>query len=109
MILNGDTSLIDNSEFKILFSHDGEEKKFKETFNLSNEEFQKIKSLKTVKGHFSQFLLKDSIGSKVGFLRLSKEEYVLSNTEPEFLHKLKKLQTLFNINEDKALQVMSYV
>ena len=109
LILNGDTSLIDNSEFKILFSHDGEEKRFKETFNLSSEEFQKVKNLKTVKEHFSQFLLKDSIGSKIGFLRLSKEEYILSNTEPEFLHKLKKLQTLFNINEDKALQVMSYV
>ena len=109
LIFNGDTSLIDNSEFKILFSHDGEEKKFKETFNLTSEEFQKLNSLKTVKGHYSQFLLKDSIGSKVGYLRLSKEEYILSNTEPEFLHKLKKLQSLFNITEDKALKVMSYV
>ena len=109
LIFNGDTSLIDNSEFKILFSHDGEEKKFKETFNLTNEEFQKLNSLKTVKGHYSQFLLKDSIGSKVGYLRLSKEEYIFSNTEPEFLHKLKKLQNLFNITEDKALQVMKYV
>ena len=109
LIFNGDTSLIDNSEFKILFSHDGEERKFKETFNLTNEEFQKLNHLKTVKGHYSQFLLKDSIGSKIGFLRLSKEEYVFSNTEPEFLHKLKKLQNLFNITEDKALQVMNYV
>ena len=109
LVFNGDTSLIDNSEFKILFSHDGEERKFKETFNLTDLEFQKLKKLKTVKGHYSQFLLKDSLGSKIGFLRLSKEEYILSNTEPEFLHKLKKLQSLFNINEDKALQVMSYV
>ena len=109
LIFNGDTSLIDNSEFKILFSHDGEEKKFKETFNLTNEEFQKLSRLKTVKGHYSQFLLKDSIGSKVGYLRLSKEEYIFSNTEPEFLHKVKKLQNLFNITEDKALQVMNYV
>ena len=109
LVFNGDTSLIDNSEFKILFSHDGEERKFKETFNLTDLEFQKLKNLKTVKGHYSQFLLKDSLGSKIGFLRLSKEEYILSNTEPEFLHKLKKLQSLFNINEDKALQVMNYV
>ena len=109
LIVNGDTSLIDNSEFKILFSHDGEERKFKEIFNLTNEEFQKLNNLKTVKGHYSQFLLKDSIGSKVGFLRLSKEEYIMSNTEPDFLHKLKELQNLFNITEDKALEVMSYV
>ena len=109
LIFNGDTSLIDNSEFKILFSHDGEEKKFKEIFNLTNEEFQKLNSLKTVKGHYSQFLLKDSLGSKVGFLRLSKEEYIFSNTEPEFLHRLKELQSLFNITEDKALKVMNYV
>ena len=109
LIFNGDTSLIDNSEFKILFSHDGEEKKFKEVFNLTNEEFQKLNNLKTVKGHYSQFLLKDSIGSKVGFLRLSKEEYIMSNTEPEFLHKLQQLKSLFNITEDKALEVMSYV
>lgn len=109
LIFNGDTSLIDNSEFKILFSHDGEEKKFKETFNLTSEEFQKLNILKTLKGHYSQFLLKDSIGSKVGYLRLSKEEYIFSNTEPEFLHKIKKLQNLFNITEDKALQVMKYV
>ena len=109
LIFNGDTSLIDNSEFKILFSHDGEEKKFKEIFNLTNEEFQKLNNLKTVKGHYSQFLLKDSLGSKVGFLRLSKEEYIFSNTEPEFLHRLKELQSLFNITEDKALKVMNYV
>ena len=109
LIFNGDASLIDNSEFKILFSHDGEEKKFKEMFNLTNEEFQKLNSLKTVKGHYSQFLLKDSLGSKVGFLRISKEEYIFSNTESEFLHRLKELQSLFNITEDKALQVMNYV
>ena len=109
LIFNGDSSLIDNSEFKILFSHDGEGKKFKETFSLADTEFQNLKNLKTIKGHYSQFLLKDSIGSKIGYLRLSKEEYALSNTEPEFLHRLKKLQSLFNINEDKALRVMSYV
>ena len=109
LILNGDSSLIDNSEFKILFSYDGIEEKFKEIFSLTNEELQKVKNLKTVKGQFSQFLLKDSLGSKVGSLRLSKEEYIFSNTEPEFLHKLKKLQSLFNINEDKALKVMNYV
>ena len=82
LIFNGDTSLIDNSEFKVLFSFDGIEGRFKEIFNLTSEEFQTLKTLKTVKGHYSQFLLKDSIGSKVGFLRLSKEEYILSNTEP---------------------------
>ena len=109
LIFQGDTSLIDNSEFKVLFSYDGEEKKFKEIFNLTGEEFEKLKSIKTVKGHYSQFLLKDSIGSKVGYLRLSKEEYIFSNTEPEFLHRLKKLQNLFDITEDKALQVMNYV
>ena len=95
LIFNGDTSLIDNSEFKILFSHDGEEKKFKETFSLTDLEFQKLKNLKTVKGHYSQFLLKDSIGSKIGFLRLSKEEYVMSNTEPEFLYKVQEIQKTF--------------
>ncbi|MDE0119831.1 MAG: hypothetical protein OXM55_07475 [Bdellovibrionales bacterium] len=109
LIQNNDTSLIDNSEFKILFSSDGEKRKFKETFSLTDAEFQKIKNIRTVKGEFSQFLLKDSIGSRLGFLRLSKEEYVFSNTEPEFLHKLQKLKTLLNINEEKALKVMSYV
>ena len=33
----------------------------------------------------------------------------MSNTEPEFLHKLQQLKSLFNITEDKALEVMSYV
>ena len=105
LIVNGDTSLIDNSEFKILFSHDGQEKKFKETFFFNRvQSFRKLKNLKTIKGYYSQFLLKDSIGSKIGFLRLSKEEYIMSNTEPEFLHKLQQnLKSLFNITEDKAL------
>ena len=109
LILNSDTSLIDNSEFKILFSIDGVEKDFMQTFNLTDEEFLILKNLKTIKGLYSQFLLKDSLGSKTGFLRLSKKEYVLSNTEPDFLHKLKKLQSLLGINEKKALEVMSYV
>ena len=109
LTLGGDTSLIDNSEFKILFSYDGEERRFKETFSLTSNEFQILKNIRTVKGEFSQFLLKDSLGSKMGFLRLSKEEYILSNTEPEFLHKVKKLKTLLNISEEKALKVMRYV
>ena len=109
LIFNEDTSLIDNSEFKILFSKDGSDEKFKEAFSLTNAEFQRINHLKTIKGHYSQFLLKDSLGSKIGFLKLSKEEYTLSNTEPEFLHKIKKLQSLLNINEEKALEVMSCV
>ena len=110
LIVNGDTSLIDNSEFKILFSHDGQERKFKETFFSDRVQiFRKLKNLKTIKGYYSQFLLKDSIGSKIGFLRLSKEEYIMSNTEPDFLHKLQQLKSLFNITEDKALEVMSYV
>ena len=109
LIFNNDTSLIDNSEFKILFSYDGEERKFKETFSLTELEFQQLKSIKTVKGEYSQFLLKDSLGSKIGYLRLSKEEYALSNTEPDFLHKVRKLQRVLNINEDQALKVMSYV
>ena len=109
LIVNGDTSLIDNSEFKILFSYDGEEKRFKELFSLTDEEFQKLKTIKTVKGEFSQFILKDSIGLRSGYLRLSKKEYIMSNTEPEFLHKVQGLQKLLNINEETALRVMSYV
>ena len=96
-------------EFKILFSYDGEERRFKETFSLTNNEFQILKNIRTVKGEFSQFLLKDSLGSKVGFLRLSKEEYILSNTEPEFLHKVQGLKKLLGITEEKALKVMRYV
>ena len=109
LICNNDTSLIDNSEFKILFSYDGEERRFKETFSLSNTEFQRLKNIRTVKGEFSQFLIKDSIGSRVGFLRLSKKEYILSNTEPDFLHKVQSLKSLLNITEEKALRVMRYV
>ena len=109
LVLNGDTSLIDNSEFKVLFSTDGAEKDFMQTFNLSDEEFLKVKALKTIKGLYSQFLLKDSLSSKVGFLRLSKKEYVLSNTEPDFLYKLKGIQDLLGVSENKALEVMSYV
>ena len=109
LILNHDTSLIDNSEFKILFSYDGEERGFREAFSLTEEEFQILKNIRTEKGRFSQFLLKDSLGSKVGFLRLSRDEYILSNTEPEFLHKIQKLQALLDIPERKALEVMRYV
>ena len=109
LIVGGDTSLIDNSEFKILFSYDGEEKKFKEIFSLTQEEFQKLKSIRTVKGQFSQFLLKDSVGSRIGYLRLSKEEHIFSNTEPEFLHKIQSLKKILGVSEGKALEVMRYV
>ena len=109
LICNSDTSLIDNSEFKILFSHDGEERKFKEIFSLTEEEYKNLKNIRTVKGQFSQFLLKDSLGSRVSFLRLSREEYTLSNTEPLFLHKVQGLRKLLNISEEKALEVMSCV
>ena len=109
LTVNGDTSLIDNSEFKILFSYDGEEKKFKELFGLTDAEFQRLKHIRTVKGEFSQFLLKDTIGLRSGFLRLSKEEYIMSNTEPEFLHKVQGIKKLLNVNEEKALRILSYV
>ena len=108
LIVNGDTSLIDNSEFKILFSYDGIEGRFKELFSLTDAEFQRLKTIRTVKGEFSQFILKDSIGCRCGFLRLSKDEYIMSNTEPEFLHKVQGIQSLLNISEEKALRLMRY-
>ncbi len=109
LIINNNPSLIDNSEFKFLFSSDGLKEKFMETFGLSLEEYNKIRNLQMIKGDYSSFLLKDSIGSRVGFLRLSKREYLRSNTDPEFLTKIQKLQSVLKINEDKALEVMSYV
>ena len=41
----GIAPLLTIPSLKILFSHDGSEEKFKEIFNLTSEEFLKVKNL----------------------------------------------------------------
>ncbi len=103
LILGGDRSLIDNSEFKVLFSLDDQEKVFQQRFSLREEEMEVLKQLRTKKGEYSQFLLKDSLCSKVGFLRLSDKEYIQVTTNPKEFQKLNTLKKMYPFYSDETL------
>ena len=103
LIFNSDKSLIDNSEFKVIFSLDDNEKAFQERFFLRQDEVDILKYLRTQKGDHSEFLLKDSLCSKVGFLRLSDKEYIESTTNPQEVEKLHQIQRLYPLIESEKL------
>ncbi len=110
LVVREDKSLLDNSEFKVFFSLDDKEKEFQERFFLKNEELEILKTLRSQKGEYSQFFLKDSLCSKVGFLRLSDKEYIESTTNPRELIKLKTLRSLYPfIGDENLSQVFRFL
>ena len=87
-----DLSLIEQASHKVLFSLEGKKEEFKKILSLNSSDIEKLKSLRTVKGEFSQFLIKSENVSKTGLLILSEDEYYKSTTFDEDLKKINEVK-----------------
>lgn len=108
LVVDGDKSLIDTAGTNIFLSGDETKENFKERFNLNQSEVDKVFSLSGVQGKYSQFLIKDQKGSRIGNLFLSKKEYWQATTKPVEMSLIEKIKSSFpNLDEDTILELIS--
>ncbi|MEE6249453.1 MAG: hypothetical protein VX583_03575 [Bdellovibrionota bacterium] len=102
LIVNNDQSLIDNVSTYFLFSVDGAKEYYKEVFKLSDFDYERILACQGETGDFSTFMLKDGLGFRKCYLRLTKSEYWKATSRAidiEKLESLKKAVPLLSDNE----------
>jgi len=108
LMLDGDKSLIDNASSHVFLSRDESDHVFKERFNLSDFDMDKLNNLSGVQGKYSQFLIKDNLGSRIGNLFLTKKEYWQSTTKATEQALIDKMKSEFqNLDEDLILTLIS--
>lgn len=100
LVVNGDTSLIAQSEFKILFSCDGSEEFYRTSTGLSADSYEIIKNMRPSRGDYSLFYFKDGEGERLCKLILTKEEYYLSTTHAEDKVLISKCKNAFNLDDE---------
>lgn len=105
--VNGvDESLINQSALKILFSQDGDKEVFKNRFSLSDSDFEILAANQSVKGQYSQFVIKDTLGLRVGRLYLTDSEFWESVTDGDELAEIKKIKTLYPELNDREVALL---
>ena len=111
MIVNNDTSLLDNSELKVLFSIDGKEKDFQEKLGLSSDNLEVIKQLQTLPEYYSQFFFKDATTAGcVGFLLLGKQEKALVTTKAKEASLIEKvIKTFPELSYEKLYDISKII
>ena len=108
LVVRGDDSLISGSGTKILLSYDGDKKAFESRLELDPNEAEVVFQINGVKGEYSQFLIKDKLGSRIGNLFITAQEYWQSTTEDYDNARIIMLQKQFSqIPEDTLLSLLS--
>ncbi len=108
MVVNGNTSILDNSPSKFIFTVDGNPDAFKKRTGFSEEEVLQIKNLKRVQGEFSEVFYKDQIGGRVFRIILSPEEYWSYTSKREDKDKIQKLMEFIpNLTLREAITCLS--
>lgn len=107
-VVGGDTSILDNSHVKVLFSVDGDEKSFKDRLKVGTEIIERIKGLRNIPGQYSEMLLMDNSGARTFVIRLSPEELYRYTTKKSDLVKIKEFQTLApSLSLEEVLKCLS--
>lgn len=108
LIIDQDESLIVNSDTKILLSYDSSKEVFEKRFQLSTDEAEIMWTISAEKGQYSQFLLKDKNGARVGHLILTPKEYWQSTTESYDIARIQKIsEALPELEEDTILNLLA--
>lgn len=108
LVVNGDGSLIAQSEFKVLFSCDGSDDFFRSHSGVTADTLEVLKGLRPVRGEYSLFVLKDGLGERLCKLWLSKDEYYTSSTHADDKTLIKKVKETFGLKDDEfAIKAIS--
>jgi type IV secretory pathway VirB4 component len=110
LVVSGDPSLLNNAATKVLFSTDGERSQYRERLRLTERDMETLSHLRGEKGVYSKFLLVDGLGSRVGVLNLSRDEYLFSSTSANDHHRAECLRKVVpNLSETDALHLLSHI
>ena len=110
LVLEGDTSLINQPTFRVFFAPDNKSKEFAANSRLKEESLRTLESLEFEKGKYSQFLISDKFGERVGNLYLSREEYYRATTESFDRSQIEKVKESLNLKSDnEALELLANV
>lgn len=108
LVVNGDASLVSQSEFKILFSNDGSDEFFRTFTGISEENLETLKTIRPNRGDYSIFIFKDGLGERICKLILSKNEYFTSSTHSDDKSLISKCKNIFNLEDDnKAVSAVT--
>ena len=108
LVPDSDSSLVNQTEFRIFFSRDRGSESFRAVSGLSDRSLELLDTLQTRKGKYSEFILKDSLGERKGKLSLSFEEYLTSTTFKDDLEKIERVQKEFGIKDkNRAIEFMA--
>ncbi|HND85893.1 MAG TPA: hypothetical protein PLU50_08810, partial [Pseudobdellovibrionaceae bacterium] len=91
LVVNGNTSILDGSPSKFLFTVDGDESLFAKRVGLDESDVVRIKSLNRVQGKFSEVFHVDPIGKRKYKIILSAEEYWSYTSKKEEKEKIQNL------------------
>ena len=110
LIVNGDASLIAQSEFKIFFSADGTDDFFKIYSGVTEETLETLRQIRPSRGAFSLFIFKDGNGERLCKLILSKEEYYMASTHSDDKSLIQNCIKLFNLkSNDEAIKLIATI
>lgn len=110
LVVDGETSLINQPVFRVFFTADDNGKNFSTHSKLSEKSLEKLQSLSYQKGKYSQFLISDKFGERVGNLYLSSEEYYRATTESLDRAEIENLKKTLNLKSDnQALEILAHI
>jgi Cdc6-like AAA superfamily ATPase len=109
LIVNSDTSLINQANTRVFFSREKGFSGFLDASGLSERSVSYLDNLGTFNGRYAQFLIKDNRGGeRVGKLRLSRQEYFQSTTHSNDREKIEAICKIFGLsNENKAIEILA--
>lgn len=108
LVVGGDPSLLNSAPTKVLFSIDGDKRLYQERLRLLDRDMTILSNLRGENGEFSKFLLVDNLGSRVGLLRLAREEYLSSSSSARDQARVDGLRKAMpDLSELDALMLLS--
>ena len=109
LVIDGDTSILDNCASKVLFSLDGEKEKYAKRVKLeeNSREMSVISSFKK-NTNKSQFMFLDSQGARVLNVNATKIEYWSATSSPQDKAKIQKLMNAVpELSIEEAIRCLS--
>jgi hypothetical protein len=106
--VDGDTTILDASPSKFIFTVDGEEEAFAKRIQIDPGQVQTIRNLQRAQGRFSECFHVDNLGSKVLRIVLSKQELWSYTSKKEDKEKIVSLmQAVPNLTIEEAIKCLS--
>ncbi|MDZ4085117.1 MAG: hypothetical protein U1E10_19395 [Bdellovibrionales bacterium] len=109
LVIDNDTSLIDNSFNRILFSVDGDLERFQERFKLREKDMDYVLSLTFKNKEYSEFLFQEGELARIMRLALSRKEYWrVTSSQSDILKLQSLLAAVPGLKTEDAISVLGF-